>query len=77
MKPTKTPLTNCIFKLPGGTDDNHLPVQVAVDQEHRPVLVSVWAPTEDERQAIARGANIELCIWGAEQPPVSLALEEV
>lgn len=77
MKPTRTPLTNCVFKLPGGTDENDLPVQVAVDTEQRPVICSVWAPTEEERQAIARGVNIELCIWGDKQPPVSLALEEV
>jgi hypothetical protein len=66
-----------VFRLPGGTEDNDLWAHVDHDDGGNPVLCSVWEPSDEERQAIADGANIELVIWGQAQPPVSLATTTV
>lgn len=73
--PTKH--TNFVFKLPGAGDDHDLPVQRSLDGQGAPVICSNWVPTEDERQAIARGANLELIVWGSGHPPVAMRVEDV
>lgn len=37
-------------------------------------VYSVWQPTDEERQMIANGAQIELAVTGEPHPPVSLAV---
>jgi hypothetical protein len=37
---------------------------------------STWVPTDEEREAIAAGANIELLVVGTGHPPVQLRLSE-
>lgn len=72
MRPRRTPQSNSVFRLPGGTEDNDLWVEKGqIDGEA--VIRSLWVPTEEERRAIAEGANLELVTWGAGTPPVSLA----
>jgi hypothetical protein len=39
-------------------------------------LPGVWVPSDEERQAIADGANVELIVYGAGHPPVSMRLDE-
>jgi hypothetical protein len=41
------------------------------------VLISVWEPSPDERQRIADGENIALCIWGTGHPPVLLVPTDI
>lgn len=71
MKPRRTPSSNTVFSLPGGTEDNDLWVRRDV-LAGEPVICSVWVPTDEERAAIAGGANIELIVWGEGTPPVAL-----
>jgi hypothetical protein len=73
MKPRRTPNSNKVFRLPGGNEDSDLWV------EQGPVLgstalKSTWELDDEERKAIAQGANIELVVWGFGTPPVSLAV---
>lgn len=70
--PKKTPWSNSVFKLEGGTEDNDLWTQRALDADMNPIIASVFVPTDEQREAIANGRNIELVIWGDEQPPVAL-----
>lgn len=73
MKPRRTHTSNAVYKLDGGNEDNDLWVERTFCSEtHATVLCSTWEPTDEERAAIAAGANIELAVYGGEQPPVSM-----
>jgi hypothetical protein len=74
LKPRRTHLANFVFRLDGGTEDNDLWVHKGTDANGYPVIRSCWVPTDEERAAIATGANIELAVWGTDHPPVMLAL---
>ena len=76
MKPTATPHTDTVFKLPGGTDENDLPVTVYDEDLGGPCLGSTWVPTDEEREAIALGANVELIVFGQGHPPVAMRLAD-
>jgi hypothetical protein len=70
MRPRRTPNSNCVFRLEGGTEDNDLWLQRASDAAGDPVLCSCWVPTDEERRQISAGANVELVLWGDGHPPV-------
>jgi hypothetical protein len=72
VRPRRTHLTDTVFRLPGGTEDNDLWVQRMIE-DALPVLRSVWQPTDEERAAIANGANIELRVWGQGTPPLAVS----
>lgn len=72
IAPKRTPFSNSVFKLEGGTEDNDLWVQQTLDADMSPVIASVFVPTDEQREAIAQGKNIELVIWGTAQPPVAM-----
>lgn len=75
MKPRRTHFSTTVFALPGGNEDNDLWVQVdqhAVDGST--LLRSTWEFDEEERRAIAAGANVELIVWGSGHPPVSMGV---
>jgi hypothetical protein len=74
MKPVETESTNAVFKLPGGTDMNDLPL-TRMPSDQGDCLVSVWELTDDERRVIAEGSRIELIVWGGAHPPVALRTE--
>jgi hypothetical protein len=63
-----------VFELPGGNEDNSLFVEVAQDSAGTPCSTSTWELTEEERQQIAEGGTVELCVWGLGHPPVALAV---
>lgn len=84
MRSRKTPSSNFVYRLEGGTEDNDLHVRRTTvgdyyaDDPASPdalVVVSVWEPSQEDRALIAGGANIELAIVGG-QPPVSLSVTE-
>jgi hypothetical protein len=78
VKPRRTHRSNKVYSLPGGTEDNDLWVEVAKERDvNWPVIRSTWEPSEEERQAIAAGANIELSVSGGAMPPVSLNVTTV
>lgn len=70
MKPRRTPSSNQVWRLQGGTEDNDLWAETRM-QDGTPVIKSVWELTPAERQAVAEGANIALLVWGG-QPPVAI-----
>lgn len=74
MGPRRTPTSNRVFLLEGGNEDNDLWVRTGVDSSGHATIASVWELTDEEREAIANGANIELMVWGLGTPPVSLAV---
>jgi hypothetical protein len=75
VKPRRTHSSDQVFRLAGGTEDNDLWVTLyPADEDSGPAIGSTWEPTDEERAAIAAGANIELVIWGTAQPPVALRL---
>jgi hypothetical protein len=76
MKPIRTAKTNTVFKLIGGTEDNDLCVFMGTE-DGDPIVQSVWEPTDEERSALAAGANIELTVWGTGTPPVALRTTDV
>lgn len=69
MKPRRTHLSNKVYSLIGGNEDNDL--WVYDDGEY---LRSCWVLTDEERKAIAEGCNIELIVWGQGTPPVAMGV---
>lgn len=39
------------------------------------VMLSQWLPSEEERQLIAKGAKVNLLVWGTGHPPVSVSVD--
>ena len=71
MKPRRFKGANTVFRLVGGTEDNDLWVERA-PEGGEPTITSVWEPTDEDRAAIAAGANIELTVRGEGTPPVGM-----
>jgi hypothetical protein len=76
MLPIQTPDTNLTLTLPGGDESNNLPVEVARDEAQRPVFLSEWGMTPEERQAIADGGFIRIALWGDAHPPISVGVAD-
>ena len=75
MKPRRTPHSNAVFQLEGGTEDNDLWVE-RTTSEQGPCLRSVWELTPEERRAVMDGANVYLITWGNVTPPVALGITD-
>lgn len=72
MRPRRTHLSNRVFRLEGGNEDNDL--WLHRDNAGETLLRSCWVPTDDERREIAAGANLELIVWGEDHPPVAIGV---
>lgn len=72
MRPRRTWISNAVFRLLGGNEDNDLWLYREEDEQQGTLLRSTWEPTDEEREAIANGENIELIVWGDGHPPVSM-----
>jgi hypothetical protein len=72
MRARRTHYTTRVFVLPGGTEDNDLWVYDATDEHGHALIASVWVPTDEEREAIAKGENIRLLVWTDRMPPVAM-----
>lgn len=76
MKARRTVHSNKVFTLPGGTEDNDLWAYVGTDDNDNMVISSVWVPTDEERERIARGWNVRLNVWGRTTPPVMVDITD-
>lgn len=72
MKPTKPSNSNFCYTAPPGMDnceDLHVRVDV---QDGLRIISSLWELTPEERAAIAKGANVQLNVYGEGHPVVSM-----
>lgn len=76
MRARRTILSNSIFRLVGGTEDNDLWTRKFTHDDGSPLIGSTWVPTDEEREAIAAGHNIELIVWGEGVPPLAMRLDD-
>lgn len=74
MKPIKTSRTNAIFELPGGTEENDLPVERNTDSNGRNIITSTWEFSEADLDNIMETGKIDLLVWGHGHPPVALVV---
>lgn len=78
MRPRRTPMSNRVWRLPGGNEDNDLWVTEGRldnpgDPMHgAPEIRSVWEFTPEERTAIAAGENLSFSVLGPVMPPISM-----
>lgn len=75
MHPIRTPASNFTYLGPA-PHIGDLPCQRAPDGRGGTVVLSTWELTPDEREAIARGANIEVGIYAEPIPPISVAIAQ-
>lgn len=76
MRPRRSPVSNKVFRLPGGNEDNDLWVEETEDTSGQPVICSLWVPSDEEREQIAGGGNVELLVWGTGTPPVAVSVTD-
>jgi hypothetical protein len=76
VKPRRTVLSNAVFRLSGGNEDNDLWVRKMEHEDGSALICSTWVPTDEERELIAAGANVELMVWGTGTPPVAMRLDD-
>lgn len=72
LRPRRTWLSNTVWGLPGGNEDNDLWVYIDQHSDGHPLIRSTWVPTDEERARIAAGENVELIVWGMGHPPVAM-----
>jgi hypothetical protein len=77
VRPRRTYESVRAIGLEGGNEDNDLWVSLKRDDNDYPIISSVWEPTDEERQQIAEGANIELLVWAIQTPPVAIDVTHV
>lgn len=80
MKPIKTSSSNHNFGPPRSVTDGSigdLPCEITEEDGLRWVR-SIWRPSDEEREAIAAGGNVELDVgWIGGFPPVSVNTTDV
>lgn len=80
MNPVKFPNAHIIGRPRGWKESDGecvgLPAHVTFTPSGTPHFISIWKPTDEERQRIAAGENIALSCFGA-QVPVALSVEAV
>jgi hypothetical protein len=71
VRARRFPSANKVFRLPGGNEDNDLWAEVGEEQGF-PYIKSLWVPSDEEREAIAKGENIALVVVATVPPPVQV-----
>lgn len=73
MKHIKTADCNMVYRGPEpGIGDLHCR-RARIDGRGRTAIFSTWTFTDEERKAIAEGANVELALYYVEPiPPISM-----
>lgn len=75
MKPIRTPLCNTVDMPPrGSVGVAPLPSWRETNEHGVTAVFSVWEPTDQEREWIARGSNILVGVFSDPTPPVSLGI---
>lgn len=82
MNPTQDPTNTRVIGAPqdhniSNVDDPRYvhPLRVTdVLIEGQPAMQSLWRPEPSEREAIAKGHDVVLVVWGTVHPVVSLAV---
>lgn len=72
MRPRRTVRSNFTFVLAGGNEDNDLWAETGVDEDGFSTVATTWVPTDEERAAIAGGANIEVKLWSRTHPAIAV-----
>jgi hypothetical protein len=73
MNPIKHPSATHCFKAPIDWDaEKNGPCDDLWITRVADVLLSVWRPTDEERAAIAAGADLGLWVYGSSHPAVSI-----
>jgi hypothetical protein len=63
---------------PPGHEDRVQALPIKREEADGVVMVlSVWRPSPEEREALSRNADIVLRVWGRTMPPVKLTVGEV
>lgn len=78
MRPIRTPSLDGVYRG-NDRDVEDLPFRreiVTTDRGPIVRIVSIWEPSEEEREAIANGANIELGVFYEPIPPFSVAVSD-
>lgn len=78
MIPKNFPEANCVFKKPNGFTDEQcgdLPTFMGTGPDGVAVIISCWALTKEDIEAINQNGVIYLTIVGIGMPPVSLGTE--
>lgn len=78
MTPIHHPACNAVLRRPPGTTEEEcgdLPIIRSVENGYNTVT-SVWKPSPEEAEAIAKGGGIALTIWGSTHPPLALTALE-
>lgn len=52
-----------------------LPIKDHLLEDGSQVMESAWAPSPQELEALAQGANVKLWIWGTGHPPVAITVD--
>lgn len=73
-RPRRTPSSTTVYRLPGGTEYNDLWVSEYEEADGSHIVASTWELSDEERAAIADGANIYLEVWGHGHPPVAISI---
>lgn len=74
MKPRRTKTTDVCLELAGGNEDNYLWAERTTGEDGRPMIVTFWEPTDEERRVIAEGGKIVLFVQGRIHPPVAMSV---
>lgn len=69
-------VTESVYRLAGGNEDNDLFADVTQPCEEVPtgIVTSYWLPDESELGVLLRGGHVELAVYSVPPPPVALGV---
>jgi hypothetical protein len=76
MRPTQFREANDVLKAPEGHEDyvDDLPI---FRNAQANTVTSLWMPSDEEREIIAKGGGVVFTSWGQTHPPVAIGAAEV
>lgn len=78
MKPMQHETTNqFLLAPPGDAECIDLPITRVIDAQGQHTVVSFWRPSDAEREAIARGAPIQLTCFAETHAPIWVGVDGV
>lgn len=76
MIPSNFRQANLVLKAPPGEEENVVDLPVFLNRDEGTVS-SLWMPTDEEREIIAKGGGVMVTIWGHTHPPVMVGAAEL